>query len=155
MSGCKWCSTDRESVSGRCTATLDDGKGSCDFLTLSASSCPSNPGPDRQVDEAPLPVDVIGGAVGGGLAALLLIALVVCLVLRARRNNNSKPSNAAANSTGGPEMATARESNSGHYGDIRLTNIYSAAGLSAGGSVASTGASGSSGDAHYSPMDMK
>jgi hypothetical protein len=166
LASCKWCSTVQESSAGRCTADVSG----CAFLTLMASGCAapttptailgaesSNSG-DNVADDQSLPVAVIGGAVGGGIAALLIVALVICLVLRARRQKpNAEPS----------EMATAREANSvatSHdslYGDLRLTtNIYSAAGLGTpGGSVdlppsAASSGSGSTAQAHYSPMEM-
>lgn len=115
------------------------------------------------MDESSLPVAIIGGGVGGGVALLLLIALVVCVVMRSRR----KKQTAAAAAAEPTEMATARESssiairsNDDTYGELSLGNVYSAAGLSLtslGGSVKSdtTGVSGSGGDPHYSPMEMR
>jgi hypothetical protein len=155
VASCKWCSADRAATSGRCTAALDDGLGACDFVTLTSSGCAMVAEPDKQIDDGSLPVSVIAGAAGGGVAALLLIGLVVFLVLRSRRRHTKQtpvPASGAGAATPDPEMSTTREANSSNnlYGDIRLTNVYSVAGL------ATQSASGSSGgDPHYSPMAMK
>jgi hypothetical protein len=127
------------------------------MVTSTTAAATTVPGQDNMMDESSLPVAIIAGAIGGGVALLLLIALIVCLVMRSHRK---KP----APEPSSTEMVTARESTSiaqtnDTYGDLRLTGVYSAAGLwpaSQGGSVKSdtTGASGSGGDPHYSPMQM-
>jgi hypothetical protein len=149
--GCKWCSTTAESKStaGHCVESNIDG---CARLTLSAPGC-------AIADEAAVPIAIIAGAsVGGIILILLIVAIVVCLVMRARSQSKQK---AAATS----EMTTARESYSiapsvddNTYGDIRLTSVYSAAGLGTPTSSAESGglvaSSGSVSQPHYSQMEM-
>lgn len=155
---------DRAATSGRCTAVLDDGLGACDFVTLTQSGCTMAADPAKQADEESLPVAVIAGAVGGGGAAFLLFGVVVFLVLRSRGRNKQEriPANSGIQrASSAPEMSTTREEYSGSggngnalYGDIRLTNVYSIAGLSTQPSTTTSASGGSGDDGHYSPMAM-
>jgi hypothetical protein len=150
--GCKWCSTtaESESTAGRCVESNIDG---CERLVLATTGCAIA---DEQMAAVPIAV-IAGASVGGVVLILLIIAVVVCLVMRARSQSKQK----SAKST---EMTTARESHSiaasgdeNNYGDLRLTSVYSTAGLGTpASSSAGSALAASTGSApHYSPMQMR
>lgn len=161
VSGCRWCSRGRHVESGECTATPGDD---CVLLTQSAVGCNEEPA-DNAMDDESLPVATIAGAVGGSIAALLLIGAIVGVVyFRSRRNSGSDAPQAQTSVTdaGSVEMATTREapsvtistdSNNSNatYGDLRLTALYSAAGLAPAGTATTTSPTPS----QYTEMEMK
>jgi hypothetical protein len=153
--GCKWCSAtaESESTAGRCVDTNIDG---CARLTLAAPGCPIA---DEQMAGVPIAI-IAGASVGGVVVILLIVAVVVCLVMRARSQSEQKLAKAS-------EMTTARESHSiaaggdeSNYSDLRLTSVYSTAGLGTPTSSAESGGLGlaastsSVSQQHYSQMEM-
>jgi hypothetical protein len=145
--GCKWCSAtaESESTAGRCVESNIDG---CARLTLAAPGCPI-----ANDQMAAVPIAVIAGAsVGGVVLILLIIAVVVGLVMRARSKSKQKLAS---------EMTTARESHTiaasadeSNYSDLRLTSVYSTAGLGTPTSIAESGAPMDASRPHYSQMEM-
>jgi len=136
------------------------------LLTQSAVGCNEEPADNAMVDES-LPVATIAGAVGGSIAALLLIGAIVGVVyFRSRRNSGSDAPQTQTQTSvidaGSVEMATTREapsvtistgSNNSNatYGDLRLTALYSAAGLGPAG----TATTASPTPSQYTEMEMK